>query len=141
MTPVPLVLDLRITHDRYGSSSDPNLNGNLHYPNEIDRSLNEAAADKIRKYRVDYNNNSPNTISFMSDIDTTSGRLHGEFVRLLFLQSHRETDRFLHPQEFSLRNLPVEDSSTFAAWRSSRSLNQNVEIYSLRLQLYVLTLT
>jgi hypothetical protein len=24
----------------------------------------------------------------------TSGRLHSEFVRLLFLQSHRETDRF-----------------------------------------------
>jgi hypothetical protein len=28
--PVPLVLDLRITHDRFGSSSDPNLNGKLH---------------------------------------------------------------------------------------------------------------
>ena len=25
----------------------------------IDRSLNEAAADKIRKYRADYNNNPP----------------------------------------------------------------------------------
>jgi hypothetical protein len=30
----------------------------------------------------------------MSDIDTTSGRLHSEFVCLLFLQDHRETDRF-----------------------------------------------
>ena len=55
--PVPLVLDLRITHERFGSSSDPNLNGKLHHPNDIDRSLNEAAADKIRKYRADYNNN------------------------------------------------------------------------------------
>jgi hypothetical protein len=27
------VLDLRIVHDRFGSSSDPNLNGHLHYPN------------------------------------------------------------------------------------------------------------
>jgi hypothetical protein len=25
---------------------------------------------------------------------STSGRLHNEFVRLLFLQAHRETDRF-----------------------------------------------
>ncbi len=25
---------------------------------------------------------------------STSGRLHSEFVRLLFLQTHRETDRF-----------------------------------------------
>ena len=30
----------------------------------------------------------------MSDITSTSGRLHSEFVRLLFLQDHRETDRF-----------------------------------------------
>ena len=34
--PVPLVLDLRIAHDRFGSSADPNLNGKLHYPNDID---------------------------------------------------------------------------------------------------------
>jgi hypothetical protein len=32
--PVPLVLDLRIAHERFGSSSDPTLNGHLHYPNE-----------------------------------------------------------------------------------------------------------
>ena len=30
----------------------------------------------------------------MTDIASTSGRLHSEFVRLLFLQDHRETDRF-----------------------------------------------
>jgi hypothetical protein len=34
--PVPLVLDPRIAHDRFGSSSDLNLNGNLHYPNGIE---------------------------------------------------------------------------------------------------------
>ena len=89
-----MVLDLHIVHDRFGSSSDPNLNGKLHYPNDIDRSLNEAAADKIRKYRADYNNNPPNVISFMPDITSTSGRIHSEFIRILFLQDHRETDRF-----------------------------------------------
>jgi hypothetical protein len=30
----------------------------------------------------------------MSSIASTSGRIHNEFVRLLFLQTHRETDRF-----------------------------------------------
>ncbi len=60
------MLDLRIEHECWGSSSDPTLNGNLHYPNDVDRSLNEAAADKIRKYRADYKNNPPNSISFMS---------------------------------------------------------------------------
>jgi hypothetical protein len=30
----------------------------------------------------------------MPAIASTSGRLHGEFIRILFLQVHRETDRF-----------------------------------------------
>ncbi len=33
--PVSLVLDLRIAHDRVGSSTDPNLNGHLKYPNNL----------------------------------------------------------------------------------------------------------
>jgi hypothetical protein len=93
--PVPLVLDLRITHDlRVGSSTDPTLNGHLRYPDNLNQSLNDAAADKIRKYRADYNNRSPSVVSFMTAIASTSGRLHSEFVRLLFLQAHRETDLF-----------------------------------------------
>ena len=91
--PVPLVLDLRIAHDRFGSSSEPSINGHLHYPNDIDRSLNETVVDK-RKYRADYNNNPPSSVVFMPTIASTSGRLHSEFVCLLFLQAHRETDRF-----------------------------------------------
>ena len=92
--PVPLVVDLRIAHDRVGSSADPTLNGHLKYPNNLDQSLNDAAAEKIRKYRADYNNRPPSAVSFMPAIASTSGRLHSEFVRLLFLQVHRETDRF-----------------------------------------------
>jgi hypothetical protein len=90
---VPLVLDLRIAHERFGSSSYPSINGHLHYPHDLDRPLNEAAADKVRQYRADYNNRPSNAISFMPAIASTSGHLHSEFVRLLFLQAHRETDR------------------------------------------------
>jgi hypothetical protein len=92
--PVPLVMDLRIDHDRVGSSTDPTLNGHLRYPNNLDQSLNDAAADKIRKYRADYNNRTPSVASFIPAIASTSGRLHSEFVRLLFLHAHGETDRF-----------------------------------------------
>jgi hypothetical protein len=92
--PVPLVLDLQIAHDRVGSSADPTLKGHLKYRNNLDQSLNDAAPDKIRKYRADYNNRSPSEVSFMPAIASTSVRLHSEFVRLLFLQTHRETDRF-----------------------------------------------
>ena len=52
--PVSFVLDIHKTHERFGSSSDPSFNGHLHYPNDVDRSLNETDADKIRKYRADY---------------------------------------------------------------------------------------
>ncbi len=64
--PVSLVLDLHITHERWGSNSDPSINGHLRYPNDINRSLHEVATYKIRKYRVNYNNHPPNTIAFMS---------------------------------------------------------------------------
>ena len=33
--PVTLVLDLRVAHDRVGSSADPTLNGHLRYPNTL----------------------------------------------------------------------------------------------------------
>ncbi len=88
-----MVLDLRLAHDRFGSSSDPTLNGRLHY-NDIDKSLNEAPNDKIRKYHVDYNNNPPNSVVFIPAMAGTNGRLHSDFIRLLFLQAHRETYRF-----------------------------------------------
>ena len=91
---MPWVLDLRIAHDRFGSSSDPSINGHLHYPNDLDGSLEETAADKIRQYHTDYNNRPSNPISFMPAITSTSGCLHGELVRLFLLQTHRETDRF-----------------------------------------------
>jgi hypothetical protein len=92
--PVTLVLDVRVAHDRFVSSADPALNGHLRYPNNLDKSLNDVPVDKIRKYRADYNNNPPSVVSFMSAVASTSGRLHSEFIRILFLQFHRETDHF-----------------------------------------------
>jgi hypothetical protein len=71
-----------------------NPDGHLHYPNDTDKSLNEATADKKRKYRPDYTKNPPSAVSLMSDIASTSGRLHSEFIGLLFVRTHRETDRF-----------------------------------------------
>ena len=50
--------------------------------------------DKNRQYHADYNYQDSNSISSTPVIDRTSGSLHCEFVCLLFLQAHRETDRF-----------------------------------------------
>ena len=121
---VPLVLDLHIAHDRWGSSSDPSING--HYPNDIDRSLNETVTDKIRKNRADCNNNPPSSVGFMSAITSTSRRLHNEFVLLLFLQTHREADVF-----FSGSGVQLVKSDV---WRSPHNLNRKSATSSPRLQ-------
>ncbi len=122
---VPLVLDLRLVHDRFVSISDPTLNGRLHY-NDIDKSLNEAFNDKIRKYHTDYHNNPPNSVAFIPTIPGTNGRLHGDFIRLLFLQTHRQTDRFFavsgvqSPQNTTESNL----GATCFHFRRATVLNQ-----------------
>ena len=60
--PVPLVLDLRLTHECWGNTSNPLFNENLHYPqpDDIDRPLNETDPDKIRGYRTDDHNSPSN---------------------------------------------------------------------------------
>jgi hypothetical protein len=56
-----------------GSSTDPSINGQLRYPNDIDRFKKETVTDKIRRYRVDSNNNPHNVVSFIPPITGTSG--------------------------------------------------------------------
>ena len=45
---------------------------------------------KIAAYQQQYADNQ--NISFLPAIVSTSTRMHGEFLRLLFLQAHRETE-------------------------------------------------
>ena len=87
------------------------FNGHLHYPNDLDGSLNGSVTDKLRQYHTDYKNRPSNTISFMNSMGRTSGR-HCEFVGLLFLQSHRETDRF-----FEASGVQLVQSNTMYHYR------------------------
>ena len=79
------------------------------------------------------------SVSFMPAIASTSGRLHSEFVRLLFLQAHRETDRFLAASGVQLAQ---PTSGLFHFRRSDfRSTSQNrvvlvlVKVTGLRITL------
>jgi hypothetical protein len=65
------------------------LKGHLTHPQDIDAPLHIAAQRKINSYRQPHADNQ--NISFLPEIVTTSTRMHGEFLRLLFLQDHRET--------------------------------------------------
>ena len=68
------------------------FNGTLSHPDTPDAPLNEAAKRKVNKYRNLCANN--HSISFLPAITSTSARMHGEFLRLLFLQAHRETEDY-----------------------------------------------
>ncbi len=59
---MPLVIDDLISHERFESSSDLSINGQSHYPNDVDGSSHEVVTEIIRKYPIDYNNNHPNTL-------------------------------------------------------------------------------
>ena len=62
-----------------------------------------AAQRKINAYRQHYADNQ--NISFLPAIMSTSTRMHGEFLRLLFLQAHWETEgHFTAPGMPSQRN-------------------------------------
>jgi hypothetical protein len=84
-----LVFDLSMTHDRFGSSSHVQQNGLLSHPQDLDAPLRLAAQRKINSYRQQYADNQ--NIRFLPAIVSTSTRMHGEFLRLLFLQVQRET--------------------------------------------------
>ena len=91
--PRRLIIDVSITHDRIGSSqANPHLNGTLSHPGALDAPLLLAAKRKIDKYQATYANH--HSISFLPAITSTSARMHGEFLRLLFLQAHRETEDY-----------------------------------------------
>ncbi len=65
---------------------------------------------QIRKYRADYNMHPPVVIFFMSDVASTSGRFHSEFVCLLFYRFIGKLTVFF--QEFNLCNMTVPSSTT-----------------------------
>jgi hypothetical protein len=85
-----LVFDLSTTHDRFGSSSHVQQNCLLSHPQDLDAPLRLAVQRKINSYRQQYADNQ--NISFLPSIVSTSTRMHGEFLRLLFLQAHREIE-------------------------------------------------
>ncbi len=79
-----------IAHDRFGSSSHVQQNWSLSHPQDLDCLMSVATQRKTNDYKQTYADNQ--NISFLPAIISTSNCMHGEFLRLLFLQTHRETE-------------------------------------------------
>jgi hypothetical protein len=101
-----LVFDLSLAHDRFGSSSHVQQNGCLSHPQDLDAQLRIAVQRKIAAYQQQYTDNQ--NISFLPAIVSTSTRMHGEFLRLLFLQAHRETEVHFTAVGMSSQNINTE---------------------------------
>jgi hypothetical protein len=69
------------------------LNGQLrdHGPNWL---LEDEARKKVEHYRDWYANRHDTTYVFLPCAMTTSGRIHGEFLRLLYILDHHRTQRY-----------------------------------------------
>jgi hypothetical protein len=110
-------VDFSIAHDRFGSSSHVQQNGLLTHPQDLDGPLRVAAQRKINAYRQQYADNQ--NISFLPAIVSTSCRMHGEFLRPIFLQAHRETEAHFNAAGMSSQNYKRTRSVSSARLSSS----------------------
>jgi hypothetical protein len=119
LPPRTLVMDVTMTHDRYGRTTQHTNGAFTHRVSSIgapqpDGALIKAARMTIRHYRQIYADRS-DPIVFLSVTVSTSGHVYEDFVRLLFLYAHREAS-------ILAAELP-EESEQFRFLRSSRLAN------------------
>ena len=105
---IDLLVDVTLRHDFVGAGHNGLNQGQLRNPDNPDKLLDSAAADKIRHYRAPYRQN--RHVAFLPACMTTSGRIHGEFLRLLYFISNKQAlDYFealgydTHKEEFCHR--------------------------------------
>jgi hypothetical protein len=100
-----LLIDVTLCHDFIDVSSSGLNQGQLRNPDNPDHILENVAADKIRTYRDPYQLNQQ--VVFLQACMSTSGRIHGELLSLIFFLSNKQTDNYfaalgyqVHKEEF-----------------------------------------
>ncbi len=117
--PRTLMMDVTMTHDRYGRTTQHTNGALTHRVPSIgapqpDGALNKSARMKIRYYRQIYSDR-PDPIVFLPIAVSTSGRVYEDFTRLSFLHAYREASVLAG-------ELP-EESEQFRFLRASRLSN------------------
>ncbi len=115
-----LVFDLSIARNRFGSSSHVQQNGSLSHPQDLDCPMRVAAQRKTNAYMQTYADNQ--NISFLPAIMSTSNRMHCEFLRLLFLQAHRETE-----SHFTVAGMPSQRNQSESFWFKHAAFYQGLK--------------
>ena len=89
-----LIIDVALIHEFGGNHmADVSLNGALRNA-QPDKLLEAAARTKVHRYREAYATRPGVTYAFLPCVISTSGRIHGEFLRFLYLLAHRRTTRW-----------------------------------------------
>jgi hypothetical protein len=88
-----IIIGVAVVHEFHGSVGQADRHSQLRHPNP-DKVLIDKAVTKAQgnEYHRDYLHN--HNKAFLPLIMSTSGRLHGEFVRLLYILAHRRAVRF-----------------------------------------------
>ena len=86
-----LIIDVAMIHAFHGACDDIGRHGALRHAQNPDRALIDAAKRKVKDYRLDYLQDGK---AFLPLIASTSGRLHGEFVRFLYFLAHKRAMDF-----------------------------------------------
>ena len=116
-------MDVSTVQDFHGSADYPSVNGTLRHQ-DIDLALSQRAQEKVDKYREGYA--APGLRhSFLPAIVSTSGRIHGELLRLHFVLADKKTTR-----SFKALGEAVDVDSAVYCWRRSGVFCSEVTVTS-----------
>ena len=85
-----LIIDVSLRHEFYGSCLNHMRNGEASHA-DANGELDAAVKAKLDNYQHDYNERN---VFFLPAVMTTSGRISGDFLRLLYILSNRQADNY-----------------------------------------------
>ena len=85
-----LIIDVSLRHEFHGACADPARNGEASHA-DANGALDAAVKAKLENYQHDYNERN---FFFLPAVMTTSGRISGDFLRLLYILSNRQAHNY-----------------------------------------------
>ena len=85
-----LIIDVSLRHEFHGACADPARNGEASHA-DANGVLDAAVKAKLDNYQHDYNERN---FFFLPAVMSTSGRISGDFLRLLYILSHRQAQNY-----------------------------------------------
>jgi hypothetical protein len=85
-----LIIDVSLRHEFHGACADPARNGEASHA-DANGALDAAVKAKLDNYQHDYNERN---FFFLPAVMSTSGRISGDFLRLLYILSNRQAHNY-----------------------------------------------